>query len=190
MEIKIIPNEQTPKLKALPNPETWGVENKELLDACAEFLEKAGRNPVGLAANQISIDGKRCEKRFFIEKANLNAITSEWNYIINPKIVEKIGMTFNVIEGCLTWESENVRSVRHNRVKVSYYTTDGEFKEEEIHGFRAHIWQHEINHLDGVEEDIVNIEVTVENPKVLRNDPCPCKSGKKYKKCCEPYIKL
>jgi uncharacterized protein YecA (UPF0149 family) len=23
-------------------------------------------------------------------------------------------------------------------------------------------------------------------PKVQRNDPCPCGSGKKYKKCCEP----
>jgi uncharacterized protein YecA (UPF0149 family) len=24
-----------------------------------------------------------------------------------------------------------------------------------------------------------------ETPKVGRNDPCPCGSGKKYKKCCE-----
>jgi SEC-C motif-containing protein len=24
-----------------------------------------------------------------------------------------------------------------------------------------------------------------EAPKVGRNDPCPCGSGKKYKKCCE-----
>jgi preprotein translocase subunit SecA len=23
-----------------------------------------------------------------------------------------------------------------------------------------------------------------ENPKIGRNDPCPCGSGKKYKKCC------
>ncbi len=23
-------------------------------------------------------------------------------------------------------------------------------------------------------------------PKVGRNDPCPCKSGKKFKKCCSP----
>ncbi|WP_418531070.1 SEC-C metal-binding domain-containing protein, partial [Hominenteromicrobium sp.] len=24
----------------------------------------------------------------------------------------------------------------------------------------------------------------VKGPKVGRNDPCPCGSGKKYKKCC------
>lgn len=23
-------------------------------------------------------------------------------------------------------------------------------------------------------------------PKISRNDPCPCGSGKKYKKCCDP----
>ena len=23
-----------------------------------------------------------------------------------------------------------------------------------------------------------------QNPKIGRNDPCPCGSGKKYKKCC------
>jgi SEC-C motif-containing protein len=26
--------------------------------------------------------------------------------------------------------------------------------------------------------------VTHEGPRVGRNDPCPCGSGKKYKKCC------
>ncbi len=190
MEIKIIPNEQTPKLKALPNPETWGAENKELFDACVEFLGTTGRNPVGLAANQVSVNGKRCTKRFFIEKANLNAITPTWNIIINPKIVEKIGMTENVLEGCLTWDGGNVRTKRYHRIKVSYYTVDGEFKEEEVAGFKAHIWQHEINHLDGIEEDIVDSAVTVGNPKIQRNDPCPCESGKKYKKCCEPYTNL
>jgi uncharacterized protein YecA (UPF0149 family) len=31
-----------------------------------------------------------------------------------------------------------------------------------------------------------NAHVTVrrETPKIGRNDPCPCGSGKKYKKCC------
>jgi len=28
-------------------------------------------------------------------------------------------------------------------------------------------------------------EPVVADPKVGRNDPCPCGSGKKYKKCCE-----
>jgi uncharacterized protein YecA (UPF0149 family) len=28
------------------------------------------------------------------------------------------------------------------------------------------------------------VTVRRESPKVGRNDPCPCGSGKKYKKCC------
>jgi uncharacterized protein YecA (UPF0149 family) len=27
-------------------------------------------------------------------------------------------------------------------------------------------------------------QIKLEHPKVGRNDPCPCGSGKKYKKCC------
>jgi len=27
-------------------------------------------------------------------------------------------------------------------------------------------------------------QIRLEHPKVGRNDPCPCGSGKKYKKCC------
>ena len=31
-----------------------------------------------------------------------------------------------------------------------------------------------------------NVEASAEHRKVGRNDPCPCGSGKKYKKCCLP----
>lgn len=186
--IKIIPNEQTPKLEPVANPEAWGKENKELFDKLIEFLESSGRNPIGLAANQVSIDGERCMHRFFIERDLKDR--SQWSLMVNPKIIENIGITVNVIEGCLTWDSGNVRAKRYNRIKVSYYTLDGEYKEEEIVGFRAHVWQHEINHIDGVPEDIVDIEVNVTNPKIQRNDKCPCNSGKKYKNCCGPYMSM
>ena len=36
----------------------------------------------------------------------------------------------------------------------------------------------------GEEEDLPGISFHREAPKVGRNDPCPCGSGKKYKKCC------
>ena len=50
---------------------------------------------------------------------------------------------------------------------------------------------HEISHFvrkDGdwlfEEGEIVPTTIVREGPKVGRNDPCPCGSGKKYKKCC------
>lgn len=34
------------------------------------------------------------------------------------------------------------------------------------------------------QEEIKPVTVRREGPKIGRNDPCPCGSGKKYKKCC------
>ena len=49
--------------------------------------------------------------------------------------------------------------------------------------------QHEIDHLmgillDGKSESLENYKMATGDNKVGRNDPCPCGSGKKYKKCC------
>ena len=49
-------------------------------------------------------------------------------------------------------------------------------------------WQEwETEHCDDEDfysNDLPGPPVTRENPKTGRNDPCPCNSGKKYKKCC------
>lgn len=34
------------------------------------------------------------------------------------------------------------------------------------------------------QEEVRPVTVRREGPKIGRNDPCPCGSGKKYKKCC------
>jgi uncharacterized protein YecA (UPF0149 family) len=75
---------------------------------------------------------------------------------------------------------------RNKRVKVSYNTIDGKRIEDEIFSdFTAQVWQHEINHLNGIAEEIVDIHFDLPIPKKInRNDLCPCGSGKKFKKCC------
>jgi len=37
---------------------------------------------------------------------------------------------------------------------------------------------------DGAEEVTIDLPVKRSLPKVGRNEPCPCGSGKKYKNCC------
>ena len=46
--------------------------------------------------------------------------------------------------------------------------------------------QHEIDHLNGMRILDRAMELTIrrDKPKIGRNEPCPCGSGKKYKKCC------
>ena len=60
-------------------------------------------------------------------------------------------------------------------------------KKETFTGFTAQVIQHEIDHIDGIEEELYpkgEGALHISNEKVGRNDPCPCGSGKKFKKCC------
>lgn len=57
--------------------------------------------------------------------------------------------------------------------------------------FEKNRWKYKIELEPGKPEDITDLEILLNPPKtrtaekkVGRNDPCPCGSGKKYKKCC------
>ena len=67
--------------------------------------------------------------------------------------------------------------------------------EERAHQVLDYCDQHGITAIIGLEpdkdEDITDIARALDalapqlrSPKVGRNDPCPCSSGRKYKKCC------
>jgi preprotein translocase subunit SecA len=57
-------------------------------------------------------------------------------------------------------------------------------REEDVEQLEAQQRQQKIsmNHAGGEEQ--TKKPVTRDEDKVGRNDPCPCGSGKKYKKCC------
>jgi len=188
MEIKVIPSEQTPKVDLLLNDDvpSYIEEHREKL---LEFLEyaKTRNDAVGLAANQVSIDGERFNVRAF---ALRNIKTNEWSLIINPFITKYVGIKETKHEGCLTWKTNTnlvIVAERYRGVLVTYYDMGGNDYEDTLHkGFEGQIWQHEINHLNGVEEKVES-EIFLPTPKVIssgRNQPCPCGSGLKYKKCC------
>lgn len=185
MNFEIIPNEQTPKILhdlSLDYVQVYITEHREELDAFLEFA-KTQHKAVGLAANQCSLDGKRFMVRAF---ALRNLFTHDWSLVIDPVITENVGICEERAEGCLTWEGKKILAERYRGVIVDYATRDGEVVRGELHkGFEGQIWQHEINHLNGIEEVVV--EKHHPDPKetiVGRNEPCPCGSGKKYKKCC------
>jgi SEC-C motif-containing protein len=64
---------------------------------------------------------------------------------------------------------------------IARYNLDG--KEQEHH--EVSLFQKEKNKWYFVNGDPVTVDTYVrETPKVGRNEPCPCGSGKKFKKCC------
>lgn len=91
---------------------------------------------VGLAANQIGID-----ERAFIA-----------NNIVcfNPEVLEYSEETVGSTEGCLSLPNVKGRVNRHNWVRVRYTFEDGSVVKEKLEGFDAIIFQHELDHLNGV----------------------------------------
>ena len=181
MNFEIIPSQQTPKVPDITDVELFYIQNIEKLQAFIEYAQTRN-DAVGLAANQVSLDGERLNLRVF---ALRKLHTDNWRLIVNPVITEHIGIKDIKCEGCLTWVGKVVVAERSRAIRVSYYDELGVRHSEEYKGFEAQIWQHEINHLDGINEVIE--ERNYVEPKLVevnRNDRCPCGSGKKYKQCC------
>jgi peptide deformylase len=181
MNFEIIPNQQTPRVPEMGDVKQFLIDHKEEWRSFVLFASHR-RNAVGLAANQTSIDGERFMHRVF---ALMDIKDRTWRLIVNPAIEEYIGMKELKEEGCLTWVGKRIIAERSFAVRVSHYSIEGEKIIETYKGFEAQIWQHEINHLNGVEERIE--ELSFRLPKqndIGRNEKCPCDSGKKFKQCC------
>lgn len=181
MEFKVIPNEQTPKIDKVDiDINSYIEKHSNVLQAFLEYA-KTREDAAGLAANQCSID----DERFMVRAFALRNEDHTWSLVINPIIVEYIGIKELKAEGCLTWKGQVIIAERSRAVKVSYYDIDGQIHIGIFKGFQGQVWQHEINHLNGVEEDVRdNSERLLPSKNYDRNEPCPCGSGKKYKKCC------
>jgi SEC-C motif-containing protein len=57
-------------------------------------------------------------------------------------------------------------------------------KDEEVQHHELATFRKEDGAWTFVDGRIVNLPFRRDQPKIGRNDPCPCGSGKKYKKCC------
>lgn len=107
-------------------------------------------NGVGIAAPQIANS-----QRLFIVTSHPsdrypNAPTMQPTAMINPKIISHGTQTVKDWEGCLS--VPNVRGLvpRYQEIKVEYTTIDGEAKQDVLTDFIARIFQHELDHLDGI----------------------------------------
>jgi SWIM/SEC-C metal-binding protein len=77
------------------------------------------------------------------------------------------------------------------KMPASVCVQSNERKKEVASIFKKHGWQYTIELEPDKPEDISDLELLLNTPtqkvaekKVGRNEPCPCGSGKKYKKCC------
>ncbi|HEY8208406.1 MAG TPA: peptide deformylase [Myxococcaceae bacterium] len=115
----------------------FGAALEPLLNDLYEAVRAA--QGIGIAANQIGVP---------LRVALVGRRDGTFFEIVNPKIVERSGkVTYH--EGCLSvpdaWEQVD----RAERVRVRWQDRRGDQREEEAEGKLAHVFQHEIDHLDG-----------------------------------------
>ena len=82
-----------------------------------------------------------------------------------------------------TMFSDMMRQIRWEIVHHIFHLNLDAFNKHDIEA-RREKELHEINLLSGQSEGAKVETIKREEEKIGRNDPCPCGSGKKYKKCC------
>lgn len=96
-------------------------------------------NGIGLASNQVGLP-----YRAF-------AMEGEPAYVcFNPKIVMPGSECIFLEEGCLTFPGLYVKVKRPRDIKVRFQGPDGETYTKTFTGMSARIFQHELDHLDGI----------------------------------------
>lgn len=71
-------------------------------------------------------------------------------FVRNPLILERSDETIEGYEGCLSVPDVGGLVRRNRWIKVSYQSLSGELLIAEAQGANAVLWQHELDHLDGV----------------------------------------
>lgn len=126
--------------------------NKDLEDILEDMFESLSsqEDGVALAAPQIGIS-----KRIFVISPKVYDIdgvsVKEQNTVfINPVIIKKSNDEKLMDEGCLSVRYKYGKIRRSSRAKVEAYDQFGNKFEMEGTGLIAQIFQHEIDHLDGI----------------------------------------
>lgn len=110
---------------------------KEMIKLTKTFNDPEG---VGLASTQVGLN-----EAFFVAKNGPKFLS-----VINPKILSNGKRTKNYFEGCLSTPNIWGEVKRFTNIKVSYQDTDGKTITVTLKGILAWIFQHEIDHLNGV----------------------------------------
>lgn len=138
MELKYYPDRVLRK-KTRPIQEV----NDDVMERARQMLEVMYEaEGVGLAGPQVGW-GRR------IVTIDVEGAKPQDRVFVNPLIVRRDGMTEQE-EGCLSLPGIKVKIPRAEKVTVVAYTLAGERVEFDFEGLAACVWQHELDHLNGV----------------------------------------
>ena len=167
-------------------------EHKDDINAVTEELEKLAHEKYTEKEQEIGEDQMRELERVVL----LKVVDEKWMNHIDSMDELKNGIGLRAygqqdpvvkyrMEGMDMFE-EMTANIKLDVVKILMnIRKQGEVRRQETAKITGAALE-AINSVDGGKKITVNENRTVvnEGPKVGRNDPCPCGSGKKYKNCC------
>jgi peptide deformylase len=128
-----------PVLKTATQPIVEITESvKSLILDLEQTTAIAGR--AGVAANQIGVS----------LRAFGYHVDGVVGHLINPEILEKSGELVELDEGCLSLPEIWSKTPRYTKVSIRGKTITGEVLEIQAEGLLAQVFQHEVDHLDGL----------------------------------------
>lgn len=113
------------------------IDPQELADNLYETMEH--HRGIGLSANQCGLP-----YRVFVIRATPRIIC------FNPIIVDAADEKVTLIEGCLSYPEYYVKVSRPTAVRVRYADVKGEIITRTIQGLPARVFQHEFDHMEGI----------------------------------------
>ena len=116
-------------------------EIKKLIVDMTQTMVKS--NGIGISAPQVGV-----LKRIIVIRTNLSG--EGFFELINPKILEKSKETEIIEEGCLSFPGVFLKIKRPKTIEVEGLDINGKKIRLMAKGFSARIFQHEIDHLDGI----------------------------------------
>jgi len=129
------------------------VFNSELNELIEDMIETMRAAPgVGLAATQVGVDLRviTIEYAPASEDPEAEPVTPKLHVVINPEIARLSIETEIGVEACLSLPFYVGEVERHSQVTVKGLNRHGQPFRLKADGWLARIFQHEIDHLDGV----------------------------------------
>lgn len=119
--------------------EKFDAKLHKLLD---DMQDTAKNDPVcgGLAAPQVGV----------LKRVVIISVNNFYLELINPTITAKSDKTYACRESCLSIPGVSRRIARPRKVTVQYFDREGNKFSIESREWMAHLFQHELDHLDGI----------------------------------------
>ncbi|MDO8685121.1 MAG: peptide deformylase [Clostridiales bacterium] len=136
LQLEIYPGSQVLRQVACP-VEVFGNDIQLLASWMLDFMRK--NNGIGLAAPQIGL----------LHRIIVVELNSQNYCIVNPEVC--LASDWDIMqEGCLSLPGRTVNVRRHRLVQIQGQDTTGKPKSLLASGLLARVFQHEIDHLNGI----------------------------------------